>query len=470
MFLPRGAPDPEAIIYLQEEIEIEVDPEDANDYEEEIEHENIEISVDVGSVKRNLFHNPDDMKAAEESEDVAMSCDDNDENDGLQLANPGGINETVDDTTAPSVVMELSESSVPKGGNLFVDPNETVTTSDGRSKKISVSVMDEPIYDLEDIGDRKDSDYEDGDNSLETQQRMIRKTKRHLKRNQLQNAAVKKLFPDDQVLADEFQDYMIKRTMSESSTKSTVTKATGHIITYPDSLIQYEYLQDDKFRLVQNVDFASKDYRDVVFPVPWIIETCSNDPNRAVEKLKSHSYWRDFVKLKVSNSSISTKRKNEVNKVIDTISEDIQDQKVYKRYNTLVNNETNEKRQAQLILNPEEASNVAHAVLKWNQSKEKQELDLRMTKYYNDAKMKGKDQLRNREFTQFSHFVRFCFILSDKNRITAYKFRNLDLASRSKVWFPDGCGLDSLPPGYNPHTEPSPNKPPSAWVMQVPGM
>ena len=228
-------------------------------------------------------------------------------------------------------------------------------------------------------------------------------------------------------------------------------------------------MKEDNCKLVNYVQFGTEEYRDLTLPLEWINETCSDDPSRAVEKLKSHSYWRDFIKFKVSHSSnVETEKKNEINKVIDNITQDIVDQKHYSRFNKLVNLEKVEKARAKLVLNPSEASNVLKAVANWNQSDVKKELDDDMTKYYNDAM--PRESLGNRDFTRFSHFVRFNLILSDKNRISSYKFRNVDFATRQRLWFPPGCDLSNLPEGFDPHKEPSPTRPPSAWVVQVPGI
>ena len=471
VFLSKSDPDPEALVIIQEGEgvqEEDADNEDGNNVTETIEVEEDQIvNLAAGeAVRRNLFDTTEDLKDVEEkdnTEDVEM-------NDAFVLPEAQQFGTSDTEESGPPIVQELSLSSFVTEKEVLASPIDNVSAT-FNLKKVTLSVMNEAIYDIENIEERKDSDYEDEDDRDETNQRLIQKSRRHLRRNELVvSGSVKKLFPADEIVAEEFKEYMIKRTVSEGGPKSTVSKAFGHIITYQDSLVQFEYFKDDKFRLKQNVDFSSKDHRDVTYPLEWINETCSDNPPRAVEKLKSHSYWRDFLKLKVTKSSVSTKKKVELNNVIDSISKDINDQKVYRRFNILVNNETVEKRRAKQILNPDEATNVVNAVMTWNESDVKMELDKRMTNYYSDAMVKGKSKLRNREFTQFSHFVRFFFILSDKNRIGVYKFRNVDFSSRSRVWFPDGCDLDTLPKGYNPHKQPFPGKPPSAWVMQVPGI
>ena len=473
VFLSKTEPDPEAVVVIQEG---EVHEEEDNEEQDE----NIVIEIDEdqivanpaadGSVRRNLFNTTEDMEDVAEkdsADDVQMEDVDAIEDD--PEVEQDGIREE-DETKVPPVVQELSVPSVLAEGEVLVDPVDKFSAT-VQSKKVSLSVMNEPIYEIENIEERKDSDHEDDDYKAETRQRLINKTKRHLRRSQLQvSDSVQKLFPVDKVVLEEFQDYMIMRTVSESNSKhGTVTKAVGHIIDYPDSLVQYKYFKDDSFRLKQNLDFSSKDYRDPDFPLDWINATCSDNPSRAVEKLKSHGYWRDFLKLKVSKSSVSTKRKTELNNVIDGITKDITDQRVYRRFQILLNDEAVEKKRAKQTLNPDEASTIVNAVKTWNESDVKKNLDIKMTNYYDDARVKGKDKLRNREFTQFSHYVRFTLILSDKNRISTYKFRNVDFASNNPVWFPDGCDLSNLPIGYNPHQPPSPDKPPSAWVMQVPG-
>ena len=42
--------------------------------------------------------------------------------------------------------------------------------------------------------------------------------------------------------------------------------------------------------------------------------------------------------------------------------------------------------------------------------------------------------------------------------------------SNKEVWFPEGCDFDSLPPSWNINARPSPNAPPSAYLLSLPGI
>ena len=346
---------------------------------------------------------------------------------------------------------------------------EDITVS--KKKRVTVSLSNEALDDMKDLGE--DSDTEENDKDSFNENRIARKTARWSKRNSSHTGSVSAPEEDQEnkKVIEDFQKYLLLRT-NDGDKCGTISKVMGHIIYYPDSYLRYLTDKDPSFKLEMNVNFGATNYRDIKFPLDWIQETTSEDPSRCVEKLKAHSKYRQFIKYKCGNSNLPSSDKNVVVEFLDNVHKEVTAQNLYNKFSIQVNNEKIEKDRARMTLNPDSALNVANAVKVWNSSDIQREIQKEMTQLYAETiknKSLKEKAISNRKFTQFSHWVRFNLILSDKNRPAVYKFRNIDLVSNNEIWFPEGCDFDSLPPNWNIHARPSPNTPPSAYLLSLPG-
>ena len=338
-------------------------------------------------------------------------------------------------------------------------------------KQVIISLWNEAVEDIIDINE--DSDSEENDTEAMKKKRISRKTARWSRRNSLEDqVSAPHEDPKNVKVIEDLQAYLLMRTTGGDKC-STVSKVLGHICFYPDSYLQHETDKDRNFKLEMNLNFGASDYRDIKFPLDWIKETTSEDPSRVVEKLKAHSRFRQYLKYKCGNSNLPSSEKHVIVELLDGISKEITAQNLYNKYSIEVNNESVESKRARMTLDPDMAQKVAKAVKAWNNSEIQKEIQKDMTQLYEETLKKkslNADAITNRKFTQFSHWVRFNLILSDKNRPSCYKFRNIDLISNAEVWFPEGCDFASIPPNWNIHVRPSPDTPPSATLLSLPGM
>ena len=338
-------------------------------------------------------------------------------------------------------------------------------------KQVIISLWNEAVEDITDINE--DSDSEENDPEAMKKKRISRKTARWSRRNSLEDqVSAPHEDPKNVKVIEDLQAYLLMRTTGGDKC-STVSKVLGHICFYPDSYLQHETDKDRNFKLEMNLNFGASDYRDIKFPLDWIKETTSEDPSRVVEKLKAHSRFRQYLKYKCGNSNLPSSEKHVIVELLDGISKEITAQNLYNKYSIEVNNESVESKRARMTLDPDMAQKVAKAVKAWNNSEIQKEIQKDMTQLYEETLKKkslNADAITNRKFTQFSHWVRFNLILSDKNRPSCYKFRNIDLISNAEVWFPEGCDFASIPPNWNIHVRPSPDTPPSATLLSLPGM
>ena len=230
---------------------------------------------------------------------------------------------------------------------------------------------------------------------------------------------------------------------------------------------------DPDFYLDRLVSFQSSDYLQLKFPLDWLKATCEGHPSRALEKLKAHSHLVSFIKASLDSSNIGGStdgllKKSLIIEGLDRVTKEISSKNLYAGYQKLVNIETQEKRQARLIVNPSEAHNVAGAVLKWNQSEESKAKEMEFLKIYDEAMKSG--SIKPRAFTSLAHYVRFKESITDKNRVAAYQLLNLDIASLKKQYWPIGyTGFGELPVGWDPNVPPTPGAEPSSWIVKIPG-
>ena len=272
-----------------------------------------------------------------------------------------------------------------------------------------------------------------------------------------------------------FKEFMANRGISKSKNDRSGDKCLGHIFSYHDSLLEYEHKKNKDFFLDRLLAFKSDDFLTLKFPLEWIKSTCDNNPSRAVEKLKSHKFIRDFVKSKAEDSTDfggtteDILKRNLIIEGIDRIAREIASKGLYAQYDKLLKIENVEKRQARMTANPSEAFNVARAVETWNESKESKEREHHFLKIYEDF-MESK-QPKSRGFTTFGHYSRFRLEISDKSRPCSYnQLLNSDIAAAQKLYWPEGyTGFGDLPPGWNENVPPTPNTKPSAWSITVSG-
>ena len=235
--LPKGAPDPEAEVVIQEGLGEDEDNEASESVKRNLFQDDEESDVPI------VARNEDVGKTDNQADDAGMEIDDS------EVGSSNFQDITVEDSLSAADQMDyedneefLSPSEEPTKRGLWPPghfiPSQSPPAfqgfdSDGKlimeegvhdsgSKKenvpnilvqpgdtVVVSVMNEPIYVIDDF-DKVDSDEEEGDDQFETRQRLSRKAKRHCRRSDVVSASQIKVLPEDEALKEEFQDYMIK--------------------------------------------------------------------------------------------------------------------------------------------------------------------------------------------------------------------------------------------------------------------
>ena len=338
---------------------------------------------------------------------------------------------------------------------------------------LKVSFVDDGLSNIVDMDHDEDSDYEDGDNPAYSHDRVTRKSERHNNRINLSTSKLAEQDGNKEFIA-KFKDFMLNKGLSQKKDERPAHKCFGHIYGYHDSLLEYESKQDEEFFLDRLTAFKSEDFLALKFPLGWLKATCPDDPSRAMEKLKSHKFLRDYLKSSIDKTNFGGStddlmKKSLILEGIERISREIISQGLFGEYRRLMQIETVEKRQAKLTVNPSEAHNVANAVTSWNRSKESEERELHFLKIYEDM-MSSRD-IKSRPFTTLGHYVRFRFAIADKSRPGSYHLLNSDISSCKKLWWPEGyTGFNDLPSGWDENIPPSPGALPSSWSITVSGI
>ena len=317
-----------------------------------------------------------------------------------------------------------------------------------------------------------DSDVEEKDEASYTRKRILSKISRQAPREDIDESDLKEV-PGNFEVYQEFKEHLErKNVLAGKKDNSTNRKHLGHIVGYPDSLASNETKADPDFRLNQLTNFRGV-CKQLKHPLQWVQETSDGNPGRAVEKLKSHAAFREFLLHKLGNTDMADNfemitKKMGLRDGIDLIDRSITQEKLFAQYGKLLNNERVEARAAKFVLNPNRTQDESDSVSNWNKSDEAQKAADHHLNVYNHAMAKG--SIKGRAFNSFANYVRFLLCLSDKNRAGATKFYNRHFHNRQKQYYPTGYdGFACLPEGWNTNVPPSPGEEPSQWLIRIPG-
>ena len=317
-----------------------------------------------------------------------------------------------------------------------------------------------------------DSDLEPDDTEEFTSARIAKKKARHERRN-IPAAVPLHELPENEKILKELESYLMKKTIKTvNKNNKGIEKVLGHIGTYKDCLLKFEFSRDESFCLSRNVSFSSDEYLDVKNPLEWLQET-EDQPQRCKERLKAHSAYRDFVKYKVENSSLGTSleallRKRAITDGLDSITKFISTHRIYAQYQSVENRDKVELEAAKLRIMPDAAIKEASAVSVWNNSQEAKDEMAKYDKLYEDAIKAGK--IGPMKFASYAHFCRFNMVKADKQRGSTYTFKNKHFIDRVPMFLPEGyTEFNELPAAWNVHQAPSADVLPDAYQIWLSG-
>ena len=421
---------------------------------------------------RKMFSEEDEKEDKSEQVDMSLEAEEN-------LAfltdaeESGSTNEMDTEVESRKMPYEVVGCGTGIGPDYFHDVVDIVCQDYEKRVRLVVSFDDDGQDTIYDINHEGDSDFEEGDKPEFSHNRVSRKAER---RDNRMNLSVSNLAEKNgnKGFVAKFKEFMSNRGISKAKDDRSADKIIGHIISYEDSVLEYESKLDEDFFLDRLIAFKSDDFLALKFPLGWIKSTWGENPSRAVEKLKAHKHLREYIKFAIDSthfggSTDDLLKKNFIIEGVDRITRDIEAKGLYAEYDKLMKIENMEKRQARMTVNPSEAHNVARAVTTWNQSQESKEKELHFIKIYED--LVGGGQVKSRAFTTFGHYVRFRFVISDKSRPGSYhQLLNSDIATAKKLWWPEGyTGFGDLPQNWDSNIPPSPDAKPSAWSITVSG-
>ena len=321
-----------------------------------------------------------------------------------------------------------------------------------------------------------DSDTDQSDSRDFTFRRILQKQKRYDSRDTFDQAELKDLEGNKEVFVD-FKDYLFMKKVStqkdDKKNDKNINRILGHIITYKDSLLAYEVKKDPNFHLCDFTDFNGVNCKELKNPLDWIQENCTENPNRALEKLRAHSAFREYLLFKLSNTDMAGSFEKIAKKIglregLEGITKAIADTKLYSRYQKAANNERAEVKEARFVLDPTHTNREANSIRTWHQSDEGKDEAEKQKQIYTQA-MKDKT-INPRQFNSFANYVRFLLCLCDKNRAGGYSFQNKHFYARQKQYYPDGYdSFAKLPEGWDSNIQPSADSEPSMWILRLPG-
>ena len=318
-----------------------------------------------------------------------------------------------------------------------------------------------------------DSDFELGDSEEFTSARIAKKMSRRERRNAPVVVPLHELPGNEEILKD-FETYLKMKTIKTvNKSNKGIEKTLGHIGTYEDSLLKFEFSRDESFCLKRNLSFFSDDYLDVKNPLEWL-QVIEDQPLRCKERLKAHSAYRDYVKYKVENASFGNSleahvRKRAISDGLDSITKFISTKGLYAQYKSVENRNKVELEAAKLRLEPDAAIKEASAVSVWNNSQEAKDQMRKYDKIYEDA-MEEDGPLGPMKFASFGHFCLFNLVKADKQRGSTYTFKNKHYIDRVPMFLPPGyTEFNELPADWNVHQAPSPGVLPDAYQIWLSG-
>ena len=138
----------------------------------------------------------------------------------------------------------------------------------------------------------EDSNIEDDDDDVFTKARLNHQIRRYRARK---NFNKEKLFEmtGNKEFVEECTKFVVSESTNEDPESSTIAFLTGLMWRHEDSFLHFETNRDPNFRLMQLIDFNSKDFRMLKYPMEWISNIGGTDgkqqPNRRKQMLKSHA-------------------------------------------------------------------------------------------------------------------------------------------------------------------------------------
>ena len=198
--------------------------------------------------------------------------------------------------------------------------------------------------DVNDDGNEEDcdSDINDEDEPSFTRGRLARKMLRHQSRMQSVSDVIS-LTGNLEFKAKITEYYNMLSIQTRNKNNSSLKKAIGHLMEYPDSWLTYMSNEDQNFRLSHLTDFKSNNFVALSYPLEWLnwLKGTEN-PSRAIEALKAFSLLRSFIKhkadkFKFGGSDADLVRKNMVFEGLKNVDSMITETKLYSKYQILAN-------------------------------------------------------------------------------------------------------------------------------------
>ena len=282
--------------------------------------------------------------------------------------------------------------------------------------------------------ERLDSDYEEGDSIDFTTLRIQRKKLRHDGRNE-ENVRENEM-PTNQNFIQDFISFMRKDSVaSENSENSTINKCVRNLFTHPDSFLQHEISLNPEFTLEMLRSFNDDNFKPMTTPGAWIIDSCGRDGSKAIERLKSHSYLRNYIEFCVDSydgSAAFQEKKQLIKTNLSNITKQVTNGKMYKRYGKLANNHKQDIQKADKILNPSKVTALTNCVRVWYNSTERAESDREFEFLYQEAM--NQNYISQSNLTRWSQYARINLVFSDRSRNGAYRFTVQDYLNRTPQW------------------------------------
>ena len=345
------------------------------------------------------------------------------------------------------------------------------------------------------VGDdgEKDSDWEDGDNPEFTAKRMKRKKLRHSTRNTETGVKIMDIAENKEAF-EEFRTYMEKTrvfTPQKLASKAkkprglcnqkrldkmhpTIQKTLGHIFTYPDSLLYHFSNKNPNFRMRDHYAFNSSNYKILEHPLDWIEDPneIESNPESQLEKLKAHAQYRQFLRYKldteVFEEDASLTKSRNIGDVLDRIDRSINQQKLFKKYNILINQNKVARDNAKLRLDPNKHLNEVDCVRRWHESDISAKLTDEYEKIYQESVKNNR--IGSRTLSKWCGWSKFNLILSDGQRVGTYGFTNDDFVNRQKLYLPEGYhDFLNLPHDWKVTEPPFEGADPSMYILRLTG-
>lgn len=256
-----------------------------------------------------------------------------------------------------------------------------------------------------------DTDEEEEDDKEFTTRRRKNKEVRHKHRN-VDIIILHKEEGNAQFIMD-FQQFKKSNMIAkDKKNNTTLTKAVNHLFIQDDSLLRYEVEKDPDFKLENLRQFKSSTFQNLKNPTDWINETSNGDGNKGLTRLKSHNLLRQFIEYLVDKYDASedfSGTKQRVRDNLHGISQQISSTKLFKKYNILSNTFKQQKKRAEMILEPTKIVDIENIVKCWNQSHEKDQLDQDHEFVYRNAI--AKNEISIKALTQYSLYARIVLLM-----------------------------------------------------------